>query len=143
MSPSCRCFRFATASGTPSSSTVELFHSGSLRVDETTYLGMALNLSANSPSLDGHAAAKPSYVLRPSSRASDDIVSSSLNLSPSSPRLISKLQPPCLNSSPPPGASMTPSSDTNSVTTIRPLDSSFVALRLRGYHSQRSCLSTI
>ena len=40
--------------------TVELVHSGSESVDETTYLGMALNLSANSPSRDGHASAKPS-----------------------------------------------------------------------------------
>ena len=34
--------------------TVELFHSGSSRVEETTYLGIVLNLSANSPSLVGH-----------------------------------------------------------------------------------------
>jgi hypothetical protein len=31
---------------------------GSLRVEETTYLGMVLNLSANSPSWDGQAWAK-------------------------------------------------------------------------------------
>ncbi len=40
--------------------TVELFHSGFSSVEETTYFGMVLNLSANSPSRDGHAAAKPS-----------------------------------------------------------------------------------
>src|SRR5438309_961730 len=121
MSPSCSCFSFAISSATSPFSTVELFQSGSCRVDETTYLGMVLNLSANSPSLDGHASAKPSYVTRPSSRASAERASSSLNLSPSSPRLISKLQPPCLKLSAPPGSSMTPSSDTNSVTTIRPI----------------------
>src|SRR6266536_2393789 len=125
MSPSCSCFSFATSSATSPFSTVELFHSGASRVEETTYLGMALNLSANSPSLDGQASAKPSYVTRPSNRATDERASSSLNLSPSSPRLISKLQPPYLKSSAPPGSSMTPSSDTNSVTTILPTCPSF------------------
>src|SRR5207237_9764494 len=99
---------------------VEWCQSGSCRGEEMTYLGMVLNLSANSPSLDGHASAKPWYVTRPSSRASAERASSSLNLSPSSPRLISKLQPPCLKLSAPPGSSMTPSSDTNSDTTILP-----------------------
>jgi hypothetical protein len=37
-----------------------LFHSGFSSVDETTYLGIVLNFSANSPSRDCHAAAKPS-----------------------------------------------------------------------------------
>ena len=37
-----------------------LFHSGFSSVDETTYFGMALNLSANSPSRYGQASAKPS-----------------------------------------------------------------------------------
>ncbi len=49
------------------------------------------------------------------------MVSSTLNLSPSSPRLNSKLQPPYVKSSAPPGSSMTPSSETNSVTTILPI----------------------
>src|SRR6266511_4776268 len=120
-SPSCSCFSFATSSATSPLNTVELLQSGSSSVEETTYLGMVLNLSANSPSLDGQAFAKPSYVTRPSSRASEESVSSSLNLSPSSPRLISKVQPPCLKSSAPPGSSMTPSSETNSVTTILPM----------------------
>ena len=60
MSPSCSRLSFETASATSPSSTVELFHSGSSRVEETTYLGMLLNLSANSPSRDGQASAKPS-----------------------------------------------------------------------------------
>src|SRR3954464_13595601 len=84
---------------------------------------MLLNLSANSPSREGHASAKPSYVLRPSSRASAPKVSSILNLSPSSPRENSKLQPPCLKSSDPPGSSTTPSSEMNSVMTILPISS--------------------
>src|SRR5919204_6443506 len=125
MSPSCSCLSFATSSATSPFSTVELFHLGCRMVEETTYLGMVLNLSANSPSLDGQASANPSYVIRPRSRASDERVSSSLNLSPSAPRLIPKVQPPYLKSSDPPGSSMTPSSDTNSVTTILPTWPSF------------------
>src|SRR5436305_412478 len=45
-------------------------------------------------------------------------VSSSLNRLPSSPRSNSNVQPGYLKSGSPPGASITPSSDTNSVTTI-------------------------
>ena len=43
-------------------STVELFQAGSFSVDDTTYLGIELNLSANPNSSvrPGHAAAKPS-----------------------------------------------------------------------------------
>src|SRR2546422_9588804 len=41
-------------------STVELFQVGFVRVVDTTYFGIELNLSANSPSLDGQAAANPS-----------------------------------------------------------------------------------
>src|SRR6185295_6058226 len=137
MSPSCRSLSFATSAATSPVRTVELFHSGSVRVEETTYLGMLLNLSAKPTSsvLDGHAAAKPSYVTRPSSRASDEKTSSTLNLSPSSPRAISKLQPPYLKLSEPPGSSTTPSSDTNSVTTIRP--TCFPpSVRVSGYHNQ-------
>ncbi len=37
-----------------------LFHAGSVSVEETTYLGIELNFSANSPSRSGQAAAKPS-----------------------------------------------------------------------------------
>src|SRR5213596_3295665 len=116
MSPASSRLSCDTSSTRSPSSTVVFCHSGCSSVDETTYFGIVLNLSANSPSLDGHASAKPSYVTRPSSNASDCIVSSSLNLLPSSPRSISNVQPPYLKSSAPPGSSMTPSSDTNSVT---------------------------
>src|SRR5205823_13803720 len=64
----------------------------------------------------------PSYVLRPRRSASDSKVSSTLNLLPSSPRSISNDQPAYSNSSPPPGASTTPSSDTNSVEMILPME---------------------
>src|SRR3954467_12932411 len=115
MSPEADSRSLDTASATSPSSIVELAQPGFSSVEDTTYLGIVLNLSANSPSLDGHAAAKPSYVTRPSSSASDERVSSSLNLSPSPPGAISKPPPPCLKLSLPPGSSMTPSRDTNSV----------------------------
>src|SRR5258708_25957702 len=121
MSPLDSCLSFETRATTSPLSTVELFHSAFSRVEETTYLGMLLNLSANSFFMDGQAAAKPSYVTRPSSSASLLRVSSSLNLSPSFPRSILKVQPACLKPTPPPGASITPSSETNSVTTILPI----------------------
>src|SRR3954447_1938929 len=101
--------------------TVELFQSGLSSVAETTYFGMLLNLSANSPSRDGHASAKPSKVVRPSSSASADMTSSSLNWSPSGPRSYLNAQPPRSQSSDPPGSSITPSTDTNCETTILPM----------------------
>src|SRR5918999_1762342 len=106
------------AVASPLSRTVVLFQSGSVSVVETTNFGIELNLSANGPSRFGQAPAKLSYVRRPIRSASARIVSSSLNWFPSSPRSNSKLHPGYLNSSPP-GASMTPSRDENSVTTIR------------------------
>ena len=60
MSPSTSCRSFETSSARSPSRTVEFVHSGSFSVEETTYFGMLLNLSANSPSRDGHASAKPS-----------------------------------------------------------------------------------
>ncbi len=61
MSPSTSSRSFFTLSGTTSpSSTVVFVHSGFSSVDETTYFGIVLNLSANSPSRDGQASAKPS-----------------------------------------------------------------------------------
>jgi hypothetical protein len=60
MSRSYRRLSLVTSSATSPVTTVVLFHSGFSSVDETTYLGIVLNLSANSPSRDGHAAAKPS-----------------------------------------------------------------------------------
>src|SRR4029453_13790243 len=124
MSPSSSSFSLLASSTASPFSTVVLFHVGFSRGGETPYFGMELNLSANSPSRDGHAPAKPSYVTRPSSRASDARASSSLNRSPSSPRSNSRLHPGYLKSSPP-GACMTPSSETNSVTTILPISHSF------------------
>src|SRR3954452_4590364 len=121
MSPSVSSRTFATPDARSPSSTVVLPHDGSRSVADTTYFGIWLNLSANSPSRSGHASAKPSYVLRPSSIAALCIVSSSLNWSPSSPRENSKAQPPCLALSLPPGSSMTPSTDTNSLTMMRPM----------------------
>jgi hypothetical protein len=59
MSPPSCAFSLATWPATSSAITVVLFHVGSPSVVEATYFGMVLNLSANSPSLDGQAAAKP------------------------------------------------------------------------------------
>jgi hypothetical protein len=126
MSPSNFSLRPATSSATLSLITVELFHSGSSMLLETTYFGMLLNLSANSPSREGQASAKPSKVTRPSRRASLAITSSSLNWSPSSPRSNLKAQPPRSQSSEPPGSSITPSTETNCDTTTLPMIASFL-----------------
>src|SRR5918996_3970715 len=134
MSPSCWSLSFGTSALRSVPITVELFHSGSLSVEETTYLGIPLNLSANSPPRPGQASAKPSYVTRPRRSASVAIVSSSLNFSPSSPRLNLKLQPLCSKSSDPPGSSNTPSAETNSVTTTLPMRSS-CSLEISGRQS--------
>jgi hypothetical protein len=100
---------------------VVLFHSGSSRVEETTYLGMLFSLSARAPSRDGHRAAKNSYVRRPNSCASAPSASSS-SLLPASARSVTlPTQPPCLNPSTPDGSSMTPSSETFSLMTIFPI----------------------
>src|SRR4051812_12769094 len=140
MSPSISSLSLDTASFRSPSRTVEFVHSGSDSVEETTYLGISLNLSANSPSREGQASAKPSYVRRPRRRASASNVSSSLNLSPSSPRENSKLQPPYLKSSDPPGSSITPSSETNSVITILPMSSPVVGA---AYYIQPCSCSTV
>src|SRR5262245_38523435 len=121
MSPSNSCFSLATAPGRSSAITLVLFHAGSCSVVETTYFGMPLNLSANSPVREGQASAKPSYVARPSSRASLAITSSSLNLFPSSPRSNWNAQPPRSQSSEPPGSSTTPSTEMNCETTTLPM----------------------
>src|ERR1700674_335445 len=121
MSPPGFCLSLETSLTTSPLSTVELFHSALSRVEETTYLGMPLNLSANSPSSDGQALANPWYVTRPSSSASELRVSLSLKSPTSSPCAITKDHPACLKPESPPGSSMTPSSETNSVTTIRPI----------------------
>ena len=60
MSPSSESFSLETSATKSPPSTVELVHCGSVSVEETTYLGIVLNLSAYSPCIDGHAAAKPS-----------------------------------------------------------------------------------
>jgi hypothetical protein len=62
------------------------FHVAARRVREATYLGMPFIFSPNSPvpSIVGHAAAKPSYVTRPSRRASLANSSRALNWDASS-----------------------------------------------------------
>jgi hypothetical protein len=62
-------------------------------------------------------------VTRPSSSASDAIVSSTLNWSPSGPRLKGSVHPTRSKGSVPLGASTTPSTEMYSVTTILPIAS--------------------
>src|ERR1022692_3697444 len=57
MFPSSSCFSFETSSTTSPLSTVELFHLGSSRVEDTTYLGRLLSLSTHAPLRDAHRAA--------------------------------------------------------------------------------------
>src|SRR2546425_10830645 len=106
------CFSFETSAAISPLSTCELFHSSFLRVLVATCLGMLLNRSANpSGSLRlGHEAAKPSYVTRPKRRASEEKVSSCLNLA------ISSFQYGNDHFS---GDSTTPSNDTNKVAASR------------------------
>src|SRR4051794_37750557 len=74
------CLSSAARASKSAAMIVELFHSAFSSVLETTYFGIALNLSANgSPERCGHAAAKPSYVTRPSSIASWSVTISSLS----------------------------------------------------------------
>src|SRR2546430_10015397 len=65
---------------------LEPVHSALSRVDDTTYFGIVFIFSPNSPvpSIVGHAEAKPSYVLRPSSCASLFCSSAHLNAPASS-----------------------------------------------------------
>src|SRR4051794_273427 len=63
--------------------------------------------------------------MRPSSRASAAITSSTLNLSPSGPRSNSNAHPPRSMFSEPPGSSITPSTVTNCDTTSLPIVFSF------------------
>ena len=60
MSPSCSSVSFEISATRSPDRTVELVHSGSRSVEDTTYFGIVLNLSANAPSRSGHAAANPS-----------------------------------------------------------------------------------
>src|SRR5260370_32058183 len=54
ISPSISCFSLEASSITSPFSTVVLFQTGPSRVEDTTYLGMLFNRSANGPFRDGH-----------------------------------------------------------------------------------------
>ena len=58
--PSVSSFSFEIWSATSLEMTVVFCHSGSVSVVETTYFGSLFSFSANGPSRDGQAAAKPS-----------------------------------------------------------------------------------
>jgi len=59
MSPFSSCFSFETSLTTSPLRTVELFHFGSWRVEDTTYLPRLFNLSAHSPVRDAHRGGEP------------------------------------------------------------------------------------
>src|SRR5712691_3820961 len=123
MSPSSACFSFETSSTTSPFRTVELFHLGSSRVEDTTYLGRLFNLSAHAPLRDSHRAANHSSLRRPSSRASVPSASSSSTLAHASRSLPPNWpnQPPSLKPSSPSGSWTTPSSETFVLITIFPM----------------------
>src|SRR5260221_6223194 len=67
--PSC-CLSLVTSATTSPRTMVVLFHSAFSSVDENTYFGMALILSAHGSVRLGQSAAKPSYVVLPINIAS-------------------------------------------------------------------------
>src|ERR1700722_17131441 len=101
MSPDSSRFSFATSVTTSPPRSVALLHFGSLRVEDTTYLGRLFSLSAHSPVLAAQRAANHSSVRLPSSRASVPRASSSMivphPLRPSPPE--ARNQPPRPNPS--------------------------------------------
>src|SRR5258708_38777305 len=111
MSPFSSCFSFETSLTTSPLRTVELFHFGSWRVEDTTYLGRLFNLSAHSPVRDAHRVANHSSLRRPSRRASVPSASSSSTLAHSFEVLAPKLAEPA--------------AEPEALLTVRGLDDSF------------------
>src|SRR6266540_1329906 len=119
------CFlRRATAVAASPDSRVELCHSTLRSVREATYLGMLFSFDATGSFgsvTRGQCAAKISYVLRPSSSASDCSVCSTMSLPIMSSQYFTdqppSLKPPSRSSSGPPGACITPSIVTKVPTT--------------------------
>src|SRR5262249_16669405 len=102
------------------------FHSMSVSVRDATYFGIVFILSANGPSScsgSGHAAAKPSYVTRPSSSASLANSRSIWSLASLSSQY-GLVHPPTSAPCVPGGSCMTPSTDTYSAATIFPIRTS-------------------
>src|SRR5258708_32629369 len=96
MSPFSSCFSFETSLTTSPLRTIELFHFGSWRVEDTTYLGRLFNLSAHSPVRDAHRVANHSSLRRPSRRASVPRAPSSSTL----PHSARSVPPTCPNKPP-------------------------------------------
>src|SRR3954452_17671158 len=124
MSPPSDAFSLPTASTVSPSSSVEFCHSTDVRVRDATYLCMLFIRSVNgfSGSAVGQYDAKMSYVLRPSSIASECSYQPAMAV-PTSSSATGFCQPPCskplsASSSGPPGACMTPSSVRNVQTMI-------------------------
>src|SRR3954467_11440376 len=124
MLPPSDAFSLPTASTVSPSSSEEFCHSTDVRVRDATYLCMLFIRSVNgfSGSAVGQYDAKMSYVLRPSSIASECSYQPAMAV-PTSSSATGFCQPPCskplsASSSGPPGACMTPSSVRNVQTVI-------------------------
>src|SRR5260221_7873089 len=139
MSPSSSRFSFETSLTTSPRSTVELFHLGSWRVADTTYLGRLFNLSAHSPVRDTHRVANHSSLRRPSRRASVPSASSSSSLAHSSGPLSPHWpnQPPSLKPSSPSWSWTTPSTETFVLITIFPIFGSPLVGAVSQLHPRR------
>src|ERR1700676_495598 len=123
MSPVSFCLSFVTSVTTSPLRTVELFHSGCSRGEDTTYLGRLFNLSAPSPARDDHRVANHWSLRRPSRRASvpnassnRTLAHSSRSLPPNWPNHTSRLKP-----SPPSGSWTIPSSEAFVLIPILPI----------------------
>src|SRR4029450_12544134 len=130
------CFSLRTASATSPSTSVAFHSSGSTKVVEATYFGREFILTAHSPSvssIEGHAAAKPSYVARPSKSASLAKSWSDWYFASSSLKYAFD-QPPSSISPTPPGSCITPSTVTYSAATTRLMSCSL----LDGLRNDRS-----
>ena len=77
ISPSSSCFSFETSPTTSPARTVELPHTGSSSVEDTTYFGRLFSRSAHSPVRDSQRVPKYASLRRPSSSASAPSASAS------------------------------------------------------------------
>src|SRR5436305_10630461 len=136
MSPSICRFSFETSSTASPDRTVELAHTGSVRVEDTTYLGRLFSRCAHSSLRSFHREPNHSSLRLPSSSAS--VPSASLNSilahSPRSSPPASPNQPPRSKPSCPSGSCTTPSSVKFVLHTSFPIT---VSLSLALFCSQR------
>jgi len=123
ISPSSSCFSRETSLTTSPLRTSELIQTGSSSVEEMTYFGRLLSVSAHAPSREFQREPKYSSLRRPISNAVAPRASSSPRWAHASVSPFTNCwnQPPCLEPSSPVGSPMTPSSETFSLITILPI----------------------